>query len=128
MIGRIARRFGRGGRPLRIAYGRTQVHPRRGDWPVLRAVADVMLAHPELRVRVEGHSDSRGTEVRQQSMSERRALAVVRWLVRAGITRERLTPVGYGATRPLEPHARDEAGHARNRRVEFELDTPPSAP
>ena len=49
---------------VRIAYGRTQVHPRRGDWPVLRAVADVMLAPPELRVRVEGHSDSRGTEVR----------------------------------------------------------------
>ena len=62
-----------------------------------------MLAnHPEIKtVRVEGHTDNRGGEKHNQELSQRRAAAVVKYLVGKGVARDRLDPVGFGQTRPI---------------------------
>lgn len=71
-------------------------------------------------IRIEGHTDSRGTADYNQSLSERRAEAVADYLGEKGVSRDRLTAAGFGATRPVAPDAgpEDEAAHQRNRRVE----------
>jgi OOP family OmpA-OmpF porin len=72
-------------------------------------------------LRVEGHTDSDGDPAANQVLSERRALAVVEWLVAHGIARERLHPVGCAARDPLFPN--DTPEHkARNRRTEFDIE------
>lgn len=78
-------------------------------------------------MRIEGHTDSKGSDSYSQEQSERRALAVKDWLVRqAGSTPARLTARGLGETRPVAPNTRpdgsdDPAGRQRNRRVEVVL-------
>ena len=85
----------------------------------LRAVAQYLAEHPELRlVRVEGHADDRGTRRAGLELSLRRAVAVVNFLVEAGVDRSRLVPLGLGDLAPLE-NAHDEVTRARNRRIEF---------
>jgi OOP family OmpA-OmpF porin len=72
-------------------------------------------------LRVEGHTDSDGDPANNQVLGERRALAVVEWLVAHGVDRGRLHPVGCGARDPLFPN--DSSEHkARNRRTEFDIE------
>ena len=71
----------------------------------------------ELSFAVEGHTDDIGTEEYNLDLSNRRAMAVVRFLEAAGIESERLKPRGYGETRPAKP----QASHPDNRRVETRL-------
>ncbi len=70
------------------------------------------------RFEVGGHTDSSGTDAINQTLSERRARAVVDHLVSRGIEAHALTARGYGSSRPLADNATPE-GRARNRRVEF---------
>jgi outer membrane protein OmpA-like peptidoglycan-associated protein len=73
-------------------------------------------------LRVEGHTDSDGDPAANQALSERRAQAVVDWLVGHGVDRGRLRPVGCGSRDPIFPN--DSAEHkARNRRTEFDIET-----
>ncbi len=67
-------------------------------------------------VRVEGHTDDRGSAVVNQKLSLRRAEAVAEKLVEQGLPRARLSIAGFGDTRPVVPNASDEA-RAQNRRV-----------
>jgi OOP family OmpA-OmpF porin len=88
---------------------------------VLDAVLKVMQAHAEVaKIRVEGHTDNRGSAARNGTLSNARAAAVANWLVNHGIDRSRLTSVGYGLTLPIDTNDTDE-GRAHNRRVEFHL-------
>ncbi len=84
----------------------------------LDRVTEVLKRNPDLRVEVEGHTDSIGTAVYNQQLSERRAASVVEYLVNAGIERGRLEPVGYGLTKPIATNDTRE-GRARNRRVQL---------
>jgi outer membrane protein OmpA-like peptidoglycan-associated protein len=85
----------------------------------LKMVADAMQADPSLRLLIEGHTDATGVASRNLDLSRRRAEAVMAALVaRFGIAAERLTPIGVGSGRPLDPAA-TTAAHAANRRVEF---------
>ncbi len=86
--------------------------------------------NPQIRrVRIEGHTDSRGTEELNQALSQRRAASVVRWLVERDIAEERLTSEGFGESRPVEGND-TRAGRQANRRVEFHIvdPAPPTAP
>ena len=72
-----------------------------------------------IRVRIDGHTDSRGSAEYNQTLSERRAESVKRALVEEHrISRERLESAGFGESRPVEPND-TEAGRAANRRVTF---------
>lgn len=87
--------------------------------PVLREIADALNHNPTWKLRVEGHTDNIGGDEYNLDLSQRRAEAVKSALVnRYHIAAARLTPKGFGATRPKEPND-TLAGRARNRRVEL---------
>ncbi|GAA1618934.1 hypothetical protein GCM10009679_24360 [Saccharothrix algeriensis] len=82
------------------------------------ARAAQVLATTQVKVRIEGHTDSKGTAASNLTLSRARAKVVVDFLVKQGIAADRLTAVGYGETRPAVPNT-TEANQAINRRVEF---------
>jgi outer membrane protein OmpA-like peptidoglycan-associated protein len=90
------------------------------SYPVLDQVAQVMRERPTAVVRVEGHTDSFGSDSYNQSLSERRSHAVVRYLIQKGIQSERLEAVGFGESRPIASND-TEQGRAKNRRTEFHI-------
>ena len=73
------------------------------------------------KVRVEGHTDSDGNEGNNQSLSERRAAAVVQWLVERGIDPKRFHAVGCGSRDPVLPNTTPE-NKQKNRRTEFDIE------
>jgi outer membrane protein OmpA-like peptidoglycan-associated protein len=85
-------------------------------------VAGTLSAHPEIaRIRIEGHTDSQGSAVRNTLLSEKRAQAVRLWLMeKGGIAGARLEARGYGPTQPVAPN-KTAAGRSKNRRVEFRI-------
>ena len=85
----------------------------------LGALARVLARHPDWRLTVEGHTDSIGTTIANQKLSERRAESVrARLKERHGVDTRDWNAVGYGSSRPRESNATIE-GRARNRRVEL---------
>ena len=87
--------------------------------PVLREIAEALTHNPAWILRVEGHTDNIGGDDYNMDLSQRRAESVKLALVtRYHIAAGRLTPQGFGATRPKEPND-TLAGRARNRRVEL---------
>jgi outer membrane protein OmpA-like peptidoglycan-associated protein len=85
---------------------------------VVRNAAEVLQEHPEVEVRIEGHTDSRGTRVDNWRLSERRADEVLDRLVGLGVDEDRLTAKGYGESDPLVV-PKTFADLEKNRRVEF---------
>jgi len=92
---------------------------RKVSYPLLSRLSKLVAEHPEYtHISVEGHADERGTDSFNQKLSEDRARAVLEFLVKQGIPRERLSSVGYGSTRPLVDK-KNEYALLLNRRVEF---------
>jgi OOP family OmpA-OmpF porin len=87
------------------------------------AAAELLLANPDVTVRIDGHTDSIGTEEYNQGLSERRAEAVAAYLEAAGVSRDRMTVAGFGETQPVASNDTAE-GRALNRRVEIDLIDP----
>jgi OmpA-OmpF porin, OOP family len=86
---------------------------------LLDGIALTLSAHPELlRLRVEGHTDPRGSEVYNLGLSERRAAAVRAYLIGRGVAAERLEVVDYGESQPYDARDVSEAWRV-NRRVEI---------
>lgn len=88
------------------------------DLALLATHARFMAARSGVRVRLEGHTDERGTREYNIGLGERRAQAVRRALGLQGVAETRLTTVSYGEEQPSEA-GRDEAAFAKNRRVEL---------
>ena len=87
----------------------------------LDAIAAAMKAHDDIDLVLEGHTDSRGADQYNMSLSDRRAVAVKAKLVEDyGIPAARISAVGYGETRPIADNDSEE-GRARNRRVVGEM-------
>ena len=72
---------------------------------------------PALRIRIDGYTDSIGSEAYNMRLSERRAESVKRYLVAQGVTADRIQTRGLGPTNPVADNA-TEIGRAHNRRVE----------
>jgi outer membrane protein OmpA-like peptidoglycan-associated protein len=88
---------------------------------ILDEVVDVLIRNPQVRqVRIEGHTDDVGGQEFNQTLSENRALAVVKYLIEHGVDATRLQAQGFGMTKPLASN-KAEAGRARNRRVQFRI-------
>ena len=73
---------------------------------------------PTVNIEVAGHTDTDGEEASNQALSEKRAQAVVDYLVKAGLPANRFISAGYGSTQPLAGNETEE-GKAQNRRIEF---------
>ena len=85
---------------------------------VINRVVKMMTEHPDLRLSVEGHTDSDGDKARNQELSEERAASVKEALVDRGIESSRLKTKGFGESKPVDSNSTPE-GKANNRRVEF---------
>jgi outer membrane protein OmpA-like peptidoglycan-associated protein len=85
---------------------------------VLGEIAKLLQENPGLKLRVEGHTDNQGSAAANQALSEKRAQAVVAWLVGHGVSAARLTAKGFGSTNPVADNSSDD-GRAKNRRVEL---------
>lgn len=104
---------------VQFAPGSPSILPESDE--LLRAVADILLRHPELElVSVEGHTDAAGSLVENEKLSRDRALSVVMRLVDNGIAPRRLTARGFGSQKPIDDDATPE-GRKNNRRVEFRI-------
>ena len=97
--------------------GKALIKPE--SFGLLDEIASVIVDHPELtKIRIEGHTDSRGSASANKALSERRAAAVRDYLVDKGVEAERLESEGFGEERPLDAANTAEA-HEKNRRVDF---------
>lgn len=87
----------------------------------LDKLVDLMKKNPEMKVRVEGHTDNRGSKSYNQKLSERRAKSTVEYVVSKGISRDRISGKGFGKSRPVYDCGSkcSEEQHAANRRSEF---------
>jgi OOP family OmpA-OmpF porin len=88
------------------------------SFALLDEVATVLKDNPEINVRIEGHTDDRGSAEYNMRLSQTRTEAVLRYLTDKGVTAERLEAKGYGEGAPVADNKR-ESGRAKNRRVEF---------
>ncbi len=84
----------------------------------LARISGIVVAHPGLALRVEGHADSTGTADFNQKLSEARAGSVRDYLVAQGIPGETITSAGLGSSVPVAPNDTAD-GRAKNRRVEL---------
>ena len=88
------------------------------DQATLDRAADAMKSNPGAHLRVEGFTDSTGTDMHNLTLSQQRAFAVGNYLKSKGIEGSRLTGEGFGKENPADTNATD-AGKADNRRVEL---------
>lgn len=84
----------------------------------LNKLAAYMRAHPRLRVRIEGYTDSVGSQGYNQQLSEARAQSVANAMIARGVGAGRMTVIGYGEANPVAPN-NTEYGRQQNRRVNF---------
>lgn len=87
---------------------------------VLERLVRVLQNYPEIKLKISGHTDNRGSLATNQAISLERAEVVRDYLIERGIDPARLTVVGRGGTEPIASN-HDEAGRASNRRVDFEI-------
>jgi len=100
-----------------FAYNKATIKPV--SFPILNTVAEVLNDNPDIRLSIEGHTDSKGNDNYNKKLSDKRAKAVMDYLVKkGGVSRSRLTSVGWGEEQPIDTNLTEE-GRAANRRVEF---------
>ena len=89
-----------------------------GSEAILEKAVKALTDNASIHVRIEGHTDSRGTAAFNKKLSEKRANAVVDYLVGKGINADRLSAIGYGEAAPVAPNDTPENMY-KNRRVDL---------
>ncbi|HVT34431.1 MAG TPA: OmpA family protein [Nevskiaceae bacterium] len=87
---------------------------------ILNYVGDVIKRYPDMQVEIAGHTDSMGSDGYNLKLSQRRAQAVVDYLVKHGVPTGQITAHGYGERQPIASNDTEE-GRERNRRVELRI-------
>jgi outer membrane protein OmpA-like peptidoglycan-associated protein len=87
---------------------------------VLDEITTILGEYPNAKFSIEGHTDSVGSDVSNQKLSESRASSVMTFLIEKGVASNRLTSTGFGESKPIADNATNE-GRAQNRRVEINL-------
>lgn len=87
---------------------------------ILDQAAGLMKRAPQVKLTVKGHTDAVGNANSNKTLSQKRAQAVVDYLVQQGVDPAQLQPVGYGQEQPVADNATPE-GQFKNRRIEFEV-------
>ncbi len=101
---------------IRFESGKANIDP--DSVGLLDRLTETAMRCPSSVIEVAGHTDGDGEAASNQALSERRAQAVVDYMVKAGLPAERFRPVGYGSTQPVAAND-NEDGKAQNRRIEF---------
>lgn len=97
-------------------FDKSEIKPEFAD--LVTAHARNLTAHPNLKIKLEGNTDQRGTREYNIGLGERRAQAVRRAMMLQGVAESQLTTVSFGAERPAA-EGDDEAAWSQNRRVEL---------
>lgn len=106
--------------PGNITFSTNRSDIRPGFYDTLDSVTVVLQEFDKTAIRVSGHTDSTGSDVYNQTLSEQRANSVAGFFSRNGLSSGRLQAIGYGERYPLAGND-SEAGRQANRRVELEL-------
>ncbi len=93
---------------------------RLEDRDILDAAVEVLKENTDVRIQVAGHTDATGPEAYNQGLSERRAKGVRDYLLKGGVSVERLDAIGNGETNPVADNGSRD-GRAQNRRVELNI-------
>ncbi|MCG8308222.1 MAG: OmpA family protein, partial [Cytophagales bacterium] len=94
---------------------------KKESFPELNRMVEMMQENMDLKISVEGHTDNIGTQQYNFILSERRAKAVVDYLIENGISADRLQSKGFGKLRPIVSNDDEIDGRELNRRVEFKI-------
>jgi OOP family OmpA-OmpF porin len=105
----------------RIAFDGNKAEIAPDGFGLLDRVAATLARCPDAKIQIGAHSDSEGSSSRNRDRTQARAEAIVDYLVTAGVQRERLTPVGFGESKPVGDNATPE-GKAANQRIEFTVE------
>jgi OOP family OmpA-OmpF porin len=107
-------------RDVRFESAKARILP--DAYPLLDEVGVILSRWPQLRIEIGGHTDSRGSDRKNQALSEARAASVKTYLVERfpGIAAGQITTRGYGESKPVSPN-RTAQDMAKNRRVEFKV-------
>ncbi|MCA1795409.1 MAG: OmpA family protein [Desulfobacteraceae bacterium] len=97
-------------------FDESEIKP--GAFDYLDQIADILKKHPQVTVKVQGHTDNIGTKAYNEALAIRRAKAVKTYLTEKGINEDRLTVEGFGFSKPAAPNTTDR-GRSLNRRVEL---------
>ncbi|HEX7348411.1 MAG TPA: OmpA family protein [Rhodanobacteraceae bacterium] len=102
--------------------GPTLKPPASDSLAILNQAVDTLNRYPQVKIEIDGYTDSKGTPKYNQALSERRANIVDAYLTSHGIDASRITAVkGFGENDPVDTNKTD-AGRQRNRRVEFKVE------
>ena len=104
-----------------IYFATRKARIKRRSYPLLKEVAQVLKENPNIRVRIEGHTDSRGSDRFNLRLSRNRAKAVRKFLIKQGVAKDRMKAEGFGETVPIADN-RTNDGRSQNRRVEFVIE------
>ncbi len=85
---------------------------------LLDHLIETALRCPTTNIEIAGHTDSDGEDAANQALSEKRAQAVVDYMVKSGLPADRFTATGHGGSQPIASNDTNE-GKAQNRRIEF---------
>jgi outer membrane protein OmpA-like peptidoglycan-associated protein len=99
-------------------YNKATIRPESRE--SLAKIAGVLQEYANVRLRVEGHTDSIASEQYNQQLSQDRADSVRNTLIELGVDETRIDGIGYGEVRPIAPNDTPE-GRAENRRIEFKI-------
>lgn len=101
-----------------IHFETGKAYLRKESLNILDGIIDQLNRNKSIKLEVRGHTDSRGSDDYNKKLSERRADAVIEYMIKRGISPERLTAVGMGEENPIADNNTPE-GRSRNRRTEF---------
>jgi OOP family OmpA-OmpF porin len=101
---------------IRFESGSDAINPDSAG--LLDRLIETALRCPTVNIEIAGHTDADGEDGFNQALSEKRAQAVIDYLVKAGLPASRFTAMGYGSSQPLAGNDTDE-GKAQNRRIDF---------
>ena len=92
----------------------------KGAMTELDKGAAILADHPNINISIEGHTDNTGSAAGNQKLSEQRAAAVKSYLMKKGVSADRMVTTGFGQTQPIADN-KTAKGRAANRRVEFKI-------
>ncbi|SHG50413.1 OmpA family protein [Bradyrhizobium erythrophlei] len=106
-----------------LGRGKIRFEPRRASIDqdsagLLDRLIETAMRCPSADIEIAGHTDADGEDAFNQALSEKRAQAVMDYLVKAGLPANRFTAIGYGSSQPVASNDTDE-GKAQNRRIDF---------
>ncbi|HET9487701.1 MAG TPA: OmpA family protein [Chryseosolibacter sp.] len=90
------------------------------SFPELNKVVDFLKQNESVEIEISGHTDNKGSDDYNATLSQGRSEAVVNYLISQGVDSFRLAAHGYGESKPIDTNDSDE-GRANNRRVEFTI-------